>query len=476
MRTSIFATAILTLAIAAQSFAQLPEDALRFATPGIGVGARAVGMGGAYTGVASDYSAIYWNPAGLSQSAYGEFSIGLNYNSLATTGTLFGNDKSTTINSTNLNSLGLVYPLPVRRGSAAIAFGFHRQSSFADGFSFEGFNPNGSIIQTYAPNGTAAPSDLSNNIAYQLFLANVDTLTGQFDSPIVNRLTQLGRVVEGRGLNNWSVGGSFEIAKNFSVGATLNYVAGSYRYDRTYTEEDRQRLYESFPFDFNSLAITDYIESDISGLNAKFGVLYRNPDRFRFGITIQTPTSFNIRETYGTTAEAHFDNGDVEPSGGPYTYDASTEYNVVTPWVFGAGASLMLQDLVLAADVQLTDWTQVEFADADPSVMQQNNDIKTLFRTTFDYRFGAEYEFKDIGLRLRGGYMFNRSPFEGDPSKFDRKAVTGGIGILLGESTMIDLAVVHGWWETFVYNYSATSRVDQKTTANTAMLTLTHRF
>lgn len=32
-----------------------------------GVGSRAIAMGGAYVGLADDYSAIYWNPAGLSQ-------------------------------------------------------------------------------------------------------------------------------------------------------------------------------------------------------------------------------------------------------------------------------------------------------------------------------------------------------------------------------------------------------------------------
>ncbi len=33
----------------------------------IGVGSRAVGMGSAYTGIADDVSAMYWNPAGLSR-------------------------------------------------------------------------------------------------------------------------------------------------------------------------------------------------------------------------------------------------------------------------------------------------------------------------------------------------------------------------------------------------------------------------
>lgn len=38
----------------------------------IGVGARAVSMGGAYTAVASDASALYWNPAGISQCRHPE--------------------------------------------------------------------------------------------------------------------------------------------------------------------------------------------------------------------------------------------------------------------------------------------------------------------------------------------------------------------------------------------------------------------
>ncbi len=32
----------------------------------IDIGARAVGMGGAFTSIANDATAMYWNPAGLS--------------------------------------------------------------------------------------------------------------------------------------------------------------------------------------------------------------------------------------------------------------------------------------------------------------------------------------------------------------------------------------------------------------------------
>ncbi|MBI4061406.1 MAG: PorV/PorQ family protein [Elusimicrobia bacterium] len=41
----------------------------------IGVGARAIGMGGAYTALADDASAVYWNPAGLSRVEKRELSV-----------------------------------------------------------------------------------------------------------------------------------------------------------------------------------------------------------------------------------------------------------------------------------------------------------------------------------------------------------------------------------------------------------------
>ena len=483
------AAAACVLAAAPGAFSQIPEDALRLGIPAIGVGARAIGMGGAYTGVASEFSALYWNPAGLAQALHGEFSLGLNYNNIGNTSSYFGTGTSYTVNATNLNSLGLVYPIPVRRGSAVIAFGFDRQSSFASGLSFSGFNPTSSVIQTYARNGDFEPLDISGNLAYQLYLADT-TLSGRWNSPIFGRLTQLGTILESGGLNNWSVGGAVDIGKNLSVGITLTYLSGSYRYDHTYREEDRNRYYASLPLanyqTFYSLSMNDYIADDIAGWNAKFGLMYRVPDLFRLGITVKTPTAFNIHETFGTPASSPATA--VLGSGGATattTFDpgeGSNKYDINTPWVFGAGASLILNDLVLSADAEYTDWTQLEFANASSDIIANNQQIKQIFVGTTTVRGGAEYDIHQIGVRLRAGYMYIPSPFRGDPTSFDQKYVTAGLGLLLGESTMIDLAYAHGMWDTFVYSYTdpngaiAPPSVQEKLSTNNFFLTLTHRF
>ncbi|MGA9116762.1 MAG: outer membrane protein transport protein [Bacteroidota bacterium] len=477
MKRALAATLFLTAGWLFPLQAQFPEDALRFATPGIGVGARSLGMGNAYTGVANDFSALYWNPAGLAQLEYGEFSLGLSHLNYGNRSTFFDNQKSYSNNSTTLNSLGLVFPVPTHRGSLVFAFGYARNSSFTTGLSFEGFNPVSSIIQTFAPDSLSYPADLSGNIAYQLYLADVDTLTGLWDSRIRNRVTQLGKVLEGGGVNHWSAAGAIDIARNVSVGATLTYATGSYSYDRSFVEQDDDGIHTVAPFDFDQLTLDEYVESDLSGFNASLGLLYRVPERFRFGLTVRTPTAYQVREEDGILARSAFDNGDIRPVDAPFESAGSREYDVLTPWVFSAGASVILKHLMISADVEYTDWTQLAFEDAGAELMALNKEIKELFRPTANWRLGAELDAADYGVRLRGGFMYSPSPFDGDPSSFDRKHVTGGLGILLSEFTMLDLAYARGWWNSFRTNYvHPASRVEEKITTNNVIVTFSYRF
>ena len=49
------------------ALAEVDFDYLHGSDLGIGIGARAIGMSGAFTAVADDASAVFWNPAGLAQ-------------------------------------------------------------------------------------------------------------------------------------------------------------------------------------------------------------------------------------------------------------------------------------------------------------------------------------------------------------------------------------------------------------------------
>ena len=59
----LLSSAILTNAVCAE----VDFDYLHGSDLGMGIGARAMSMGGAFTAVADDASAVFWNPAGLAQ-------------------------------------------------------------------------------------------------------------------------------------------------------------------------------------------------------------------------------------------------------------------------------------------------------------------------------------------------------------------------------------------------------------------------
>ena len=477
--------------------AQYITDALRLGQFG-SVGARALGMGGAYTGVASDYSAIFWNPAGLAQLTHGEFFTGLSILSNGDNGTLsssdlsgnttlLGNATSYTNNATTLNALGIVYPIPVRRGSLVLAFGFNRGDNFTAGTSFTGFNPNSSIIETFVPaSGTNLPSDLATNAPWYWQLGLIDSLNGKYREifPFTGPgLRQRGTVTESGGLNNWSGAIAGEVSKNLYLGVTLTLVSGSYTFTNDYRENAAQGAY-AFPYDLQELRVKQNVQDDITGFNAKFGLMYTVPDHFRLGIGIRTPTSFNVKEDFTEDVSTQFYTADANGYSffGPIrTQDGSNTYDVHTPWVLSGGASVILQQLVLSGDIEYTDWTQLEFANANSDLLALNSDIKTVLRSTVNLRGGAEYEFLPVGLRLRAGFMYNPSPYQNDPSSFAQKYFTVGAGILLSGSAMLDLAYAHGWWKTNSSNYQSVSSryssdVQEDITTNTFLATLVFRF
>lgn len=72
IRITLLAITI-ALSAAATSHAEVQFDALNGSDLGMGVGARAIGLGGAFVAIADDPSATFWNPAGLTQVERSQF-------------------------------------------------------------------------------------------------------------------------------------------------------------------------------------------------------------------------------------------------------------------------------------------------------------------------------------------------------------------------------------------------------------------
>ncbi|MBI3006434.1 MAG: hypothetical protein HYY49_13640 [Ignavibacteriales bacterium] len=490
--TRTFCVALMGVIFVAPAFGQFAEDALRFSQLGLGVGARALGMGNATVGFVSDYSALFWNPAGLASIRSYEFSVGLAGHNYGNDVSFFGVNNKATNTSTNLNNLGFVYPVPTRRGSLTFGFGYGRVNDFTGNASFEGFNSTSTIIQSMTPgrnlsNMTQNEQDefLANNIPYQLWLANIDTVQGTLVPVVTGNVQQIVSVTEGGGLNHWVFGGALDLAKELSVGASFNIVSGSYSYDRQYTESDIRDIYvdnSAEPvYDFARFDFESTIKSDISGYNALFGLMYRKQGVMKFGLAVRTPTVYEIEESFSDEGRSYFDNGD-QPD--PIRFSNSTKYKITTPIVFSGGASFQIGEwLVLAGDAEYTDWTQMEFNTENLDLVEENRVIRRVFRPTTNLRGGVEMTIWELGLKLRGGIVWNPSPFKADADdrNFDQLYYTAGIGLMVDESTTLNAAYALGTWKTFRDNYYLSgipnpSRTSERINTNNVNVTLSYRF
>jgi hypothetical protein len=477
------AAIVAVIALQSIATAQFSEDALRYSGRGNGSGSRALGMGNAYIGVSDDYSASVWNPAGLAQMRRLEVMGGISSTGMSNESTFRGITKSSDISAAALDNIGFVFPFPTVQGSLVFAFGFNRVSDFASTVQFEGFNDQSSIIPTLYQ------SQASYDVPYNVYLTN----TAGY-SAVQKNVNQRGEVKEGGSLGQWSFAGAIDIEENISLGVSLNVYSGKYDYTRNFVEEDTRNVYNNtsagLPADsaylrFNKFYLDNFLTSELNGSNITLGLMYRS-DLFRAGIIAKGPTSIKVQETYSDDGESVFDNnGGTWATSNPAkkysTPVSNNEYGVSSPWSFGAGASIYLQpELLLAADVEYTDWTQIEWSD-NPGLEKKNNQLQSVFRPVTNIRIGAEFDVPYTELKIRAGYMLNPSPYKNDPSAFDEKVLTGGAGLFLQRNVVLDAAFAYGTMKSYRNEYSAvglpnSARVDRSITSTLVNFTVSYRF
>ncbi len=460
-------------------YAQNETDALRLALPGLGVSARALGMGNSYIGLSDDASAAYFNPAGLGLLKKIELSGGLNYDKFGNNTTFFGQSTRESNSTTRLNRISLAIPFPTYQGSLVFGVSYYTTSDLTGALKFSGLNTaNNSMIQ----NLLSSNSPYDYNIPYDLFLTDTAYMT-----PINGGLNQSGSILSSGSVNNWAFTGAIEVYKNLFVGLDLNIINGTYTSNNDYYEDDTQNLYqgETNPgdpttMDFQTFYLNRILDWNIKGWDAKVGVLYQFNDNARFGVTVQFPKFHTIKEQFTVNGSSEFGSGSSY-SLDPSYYSSNVKYDIVTPFELAGGFSVNLRGLVLSGEATLIDYSQTEFRNPDGLSAQYiasiNKNIKDLLRAVVNFNAGLEYTIPEVGLRLRGGFIYQPSPYQGDPTEYDRKYFTAGIGFLADQTVGIDIGYAHGWWKNFGDNYGYNvSRTLQDISTDRIMIDMTYRF
>lgn len=464
-----------------QAGAQTPEDALRFSwNPQSGT-ARNMAIGGAMTGLGGEISAAHTNPAGIAMYKTNEFVLSPGFNFLANKAEYRGTSgtKGKQASGFNLGTSGVILSGTSTRNSnirgGAISLTMNRVADFNYNLAYKGYNNVSSGAERYAEEFSSSRLTINQGInsRYLSLATRMALYTYLVDTMTLNGITQVVAMPEfTTGVNQEntisSKGGITEYAASAAInmkdklffGATLGLPVIRYDRDQTYKESDATSILNNR---FGSYTYTDKLESRGYGFNLKLGMIYRPVERFRFGLTIHTPTFYSVTdqltgsmnsntENYNgntTITETDILNGAASSIESKYTFTSPWKVSGGISYVFREVENVKKQRAFITADVDYVTYKSMKYAadnenatTADKNYYTSvNQNIKNTYRNAVNFRVGGELKLNTIMVRAGGAYLGNPNKDKAD-LKTNRLLVSGGLGYR-NKGVFVDLTYVH---------------------------------
>lgn len=440
----------------AGAWAQTAAEAIHLVGNQHGFGTRARALGGAYTALGDDYSAIYWNPAGLGYITDSQFYMELSNQGLSNTAKYVDNSLTDDQSYTNLSSIGMAIPLPTSQGSMVLALGYNQISDF-----------NSNLL-------IAGNSTESNGISFDIEADN-ETLNYSFDSNV----ERLERVDTDGGIKQLNVGGAIALSPAFMAGLTIGIFRSGENYSQRFEQYDIDSLYNTYPGDFDSYVVNRYLDTDFSGLEFKLGGSVSLTKALRLGGTITLPATIKVTENHSFDDRLTFDDGYEN------TYQESGQftYRVKNPFVFNVGAALNTSNFALSFSARYCDWSQVEYeikssewdSEDYTELMEENTILKQNYQATIDYHLGAEIKLPFANTTLRAGYAYIPEP-ELNSANAEKFLYSTGLAYQVDRNIDLNVTYSQGSWQ----NLSSSNYTPEVTTENiesgTLIVGLTYSF
>ncbi len=455
---------------------QTADDGLRLSDrePAVGVRMSAMAGAGGFAGI-GDFGALFANPAGLGYLD-GSYLSGSLTNLITSDDVRFVTPDFSTRSDESLTNmrvghLAYLYKVPTAQGSLVVGASYQRTNPFNRSFSFAGENHTNSVTDFFLPfpDEYEIRYDEDGDFYYPEFFRDLSWLAYEggaiefypecldlncpiFDTAVLpgSRIHQSGEVIEEGGMNEISFGGAFEAAENVMVGLSANVTFGSYRFESIFDEVDSYGDNEDYIvivggdelIGLDDIRYIQGYEADIIGFNARLGVSGRITPELRAGISIETPTYQNVSEYYWEEVSTLFLTGGSLAQ----SYDGDFEYRISSPWRIGGGIAYQTPRLLVSADAEYVDWSQMRFSSSTNRGYFEdlNRDLRRVYDPVLNTRIGAEFWVGD--LALRGGFAYKPDPRQEDlvlTSGTTNRAQTffsGGLGYRFTDQFSVDFA------------------------------------
>lgn len=417
-----------------------------------GVGAKAKGMGGAYRAIAEDWSAAYYNPAGLFYVTESQFTINesiTHFRYKYTPDVTYGGYPVGFYDGAIHNKYevltnpmaGAYFRLPI--SGKQQTFGFSIFQTFDKNLTWD-------VMQPLNTGSTLPTEQIEHN----------------FDAVAINLSTAV-ELQEGK------------LAAGISAGVLrcdLNY--GGF-FLRRNPADPAAPYYSQIASRPNDL-IAQWQRADGYGwgFNMRAGLMYKASPNLTVGISGALPSKVTIQGNarllyYMPDDTAYNSRPDVRPnidslnyiltSGVQYSTDARFTTSVQLPAQVGIGAAYLVNEkLTVTGDLQYTLWSYFKgyrFSYRFPSEqlvynsvlntwMKQAMAVPVDWKNTLRGAIGLEYMYSDV-VRLRAGYASDQTPVEEGtlhPAFYDsglRHSLNVGLGLVF-ERFIIEVATEYG--------------------------------
>lgn len=448
------------VAAAQTSYAQYAQDAVKFSTSQYGTTSRVKAIGGANIALGGDMTSISGNPAGLGFFTHSEFSFTPEFDGSKSKSTYLGSNNKGTNNSGNLANLSAVFygKLNSREADKSkgwlsfnVGLSYNRTNNFYQTVRYSGANSISSIADYYAQlannsnnvenNYFQLPTGSLESIAWSQYLIDSTGLGGGGTYAIFEPNTALNphpmqtnlTTVEG-GQQEYGVSFGANYSNKFYVGLGLGITNVRYNSTTTFTESGLEYVH------FNTNYTSDYIREQVTkgtGFNMRLGFIYKPVDAVRIGGTINTPTWYTINDDTSEGINTQYSGQRLMSD----SQDYPLTYQFRTPWKVSGGIAIFAGKLgFVTADIDYLDYTGTHISDNENyDNRQDNDDIKSLYKSAVNVRAGAEIRVTNI-VSLRGGYGMQGNTMKNYGS--DIKSATGGLGFRF-QNYYVDLAYVH---------------------------------
>lgn len=463
-------------------FAQVPEDALRFSWYPQNGSARNMAVGGVMGSLGGDITAAFVNPAGLGLFRTREYvfspSFKISNNNISYRD---NNDNHSSKNKIAIGPMGFIIGLPGERDinrSSAFCVAVNQIADFSNNIHYKALNNFSSFseqfAEEFAKSGLSIDQALNSNstvpytVAPALYTYLIDTVSINgtlqvkaapeflLDSGL-SLLQEKQKITKG-GMNEIALSIGSNINEKWLFGITMGIPIINYQSNTTFIEKD---ISGDTSNRFNAFTYVDNFTTKGSGVNGKFGIIYRPKEYIRLGFALHTPSLLLLTDTRTTSLQSELENpvGTYSVSSTTFTNNQTGEskYGLNTPWKAMISGSYVFREIedvrkqkgFISADIEYIRHRASRFnsqneeptADEKAYFKSLNQVIKNEYKSTFNFRLGGELKYDVFMGRL--GFAYYSNPYMDKAFKANQMLLSGGLGYR-NNGFFIDLTYVYG--------------------------------